>query len=40
MKKLVALLLSFCLLFGMLAVASADAETKTGAAQGFGSEVK
>ena len=40
MKKLVALLLSFCLLFGMLAMASADAETKTGAAQGFGSEVK
>ena len=40
MKKLVALLLSFCLLFGMLAVASADAETRTGAAQGFGSEVK
>ena len=38
MKKLVALLLSLCLLFGMLAVASA--ETKTGAAQGFGSEVK
>ena len=26
--------------FGMLAVASADAETRTGAAQGFGSEVK
>ena len=40
MKKLVALLLSFCLAFGMLAVASADAETKTGSAQGFGSEVK
>ena len=40
MKKLVALLLSFCLLFGMLAVASADAETRTGAAQVFGSEVK
>ena len=40
MKKLVALLLSLCLLCGMLAVASADAETKTGAAQGFGSEVK
>ena len=40
MKKLVALLLSFCLAFGMLAVASADAETKTGAAQGFASEVK
>ena len=38
MKKLVALLLSLCLAFGMLAVASA--ETKTGAAQGFGSEVK
>ena len=40
MKKLVALLLSLCLAFGMLAVASADAETKTGAAQGFASEVK
>ncbi len=40
MKKLVALLLSLCLTFGMLAVASADAETKTGAAQGFASEVK
>ena len=40
MKKLVALLLSLCLAFGMLAVASADAETKTGAAQGFGREVK
>ena len=39
-KKLVSLLLSLCLLCGMLAVASADAETKTGAAQGFGSEVK
>ena len=38
MKKLVALLLSLCLAFGMLAIASA--ETKTGAAQGFGSEVK
>ena len=38
MKKTVALLLSFCLLFSMLAVASA--ETKTGSAQGFGSEVK
>ena len=38
MKKLVALLLSLCLAFGMLAVASA--ETKTGSAQGFGSEVK
>ena len=38
MKKLVALLLSLCLAFGMLAFASA--ETKTGAAQGFGSEVK
>ena len=38
MKKLVALLLSLCLAFGMLAVASA--ETKTGTAQGFGSEVK
>ena len=38
MKKLVALLLSLCLAFGMLAVASA--ETKTGAAQGFASEVK
>ena len=38
MKKLVALVLSLCLVFGMLAVASA--EVKTGAAQGFGSEVK
>ena len=38
MKKLVALLLSLCLAFGMLAIASA--ETKIGAAQGFGSEVK
>ena len=38
MKKLVALLLSLCLAFGMLAVASA--ETKTGAAQGFAGEVK
>ena len=40
MKKLVALLLSLCLAFGMLVVASADAETKTGSAQGFASEVK
>ena len=40
MKKLVALLLSLCLAFGMLAVASADAETKTGSAQGLASEVK
>ena len=38
MKKLVALLLSLCLALGMLAVASA--ETKTGKAPGFGSEVK
>ena len=38
MKKLVALLLSLCLLFGMMAFASA--EDKTGTAQGFGSEVK
>ena len=38
MKKLVALLLSLCLALGMLAVASA--ETKTGEAPGFGSEVK
>ena len=38
MKKLVALLLSFCLLFGMMAFASA--ETKEASAQGFGSEVK
>ena len=37
MKKLVALLLSLCLAFSMLVVASA--ETKTGSAQGFGSEV-
>ena len=40
MKKLVALLLSLCLAFGMLAVASADPEVKTGSAQGFASEVK
>ena len=39
MKKLVALLLSLCLVFGMLAVASAETETKVGKAQGFGSEV-
>ena len=38
MKKLVALLLSLCLALGMLAVASA--ETKTGTAPGFGSDVK
>ncbi len=38
MKKLVALLLSLCLAFGMLAFASA--ETKTGTAQGLASEVK
>ena len=38
MKKLIALLLSLCLLFGMMAFASA--ETKTGTAQGFASEVK
>ena len=39
MKKLVALLLSLCLVFGMLAVASAETETQVGKAQGFGSEV-
>ncbi len=38
MKKLVALLLSLCLAFGMVAFASA--EEKTASAQGFGSEVK
>ena len=38
MKKLVALLLSLCLAMSMLAFASA-AETKTGSAQGFASEV-
>ena len=38
MKKLVALLLSLCLVLGMVAFASA--EEKTGSAQGFGSEVK
>ena len=38
MKKLVALLLSLCLILGMTAFASA--EEKTGSAQGFGSEVK
>ena len=37
MKKLVALLLSLCLLCGMMAFASA--ETKTASAQGFGSSV-
>ena len=39
MKKLVALLLSLCLAFGMLAVASADVEELTASAQGFGGEV-
>ena len=38
MKKIVALFLCFCLVFGMTAIASA--ETKTASAQGFGSEVK
>ncbi len=38
MKKLVALLLSLCLVLGMVAFASA--EEKTASAQGFGSEVK
>ena len=40
MKKIVALILSLCLAMSMLAFASADAETKTGSAQGFASEVK
>ena len=40
MKKLVALFLSLCLVLGMTAFASAEAETKTGSAQGFASEVK
>ncbi len=40
MKKLVALFLSLCLALGMIAVASGDAVTYTGSAQGFGSEVK
>ena len=40
MKKLVSLLLTLCLVLGMVVMASADAETKTGSAQGFGSEVK
>ena len=38
MKKLVSLLLTLCLVLGCMAFASAEA--KTGAAQGFGSEVK
>ena len=38
MKKIVALILSLCLVLGMAVFASA--EEKTGAAQGFGSEVK
>ena len=40
MKKIVALILSLCLAMSMLAFASADAETKTGSAQGLASEVK
>ena len=40
MKKLVALLLACCLLFGMVAVSSAETVEKTGTAQGFGGEVK
>ena len=38
MKKLLALILSICLVLGCMAFASA--ETKTGSAQGFASEVK
>ena len=38
MKKMVSLLLTLCLVLGCMAFASAEA--KTGAAQGFGSEVK
>ena len=40
MKKLVALFLSLCLVLGMAAVASADAEVKKASAQGFTGEVK
>ena len=40
MKKIVALFLSLCLAMSMLAFASADAEIRTGSAQGFASEVK
>jgi len=40
MKKLVALLLTCCLVFGMMAVSSAEIVEKTGSAQGFGGEVK
>ena len=40
MKKLVALFLSLCLVLGMTAFATAEAEVKTASAQGFGSEVK
>ena len=40
MKKLVALFLSLCLVLGVMVFASAEAEVKTAAAQGFGSEVK
>ena len=39
MKKLLALLLSFCLVVGMLAVASAETETRTASAPGFGGDV-
>ena len=40
MKKFVALLLTLCMVLGMTAFASAEAEVKSGSAQGFGSEVK
>ena len=40
MKKFIALLLTLCMVLGMTALASAEAEVKTGSAQGFGSEVK
>ena len=39
MKKLVSLLLSLCLVFGMLAMASAETETRTASAPGFGGDV-
>ena len=39
MKKFIALLLSFCLVFGMLAMASAETETRTASAAGFGGDV-
>ena len=40
MKKIVALLLSLCLILGCAAVASAETETKTGVAFGLVSDVK